>query len=209
MKFKKIIETTKAHYSQKVKDHGTGFKGVDWGSDDGQKIRFEQLLKFVDLDQNISLLDYGCGYGAIVDLLVQQQFKGTYQGYDISEQMILEAVSKYSDEKDVEFTSDSSKLKKADYTLSSGIFNVKLETSDDAWEPYIYKTIEELSDRSRLGFVFNMLSSYTPVESREWDLYYADPRTIFDFCMKKFSGGVSLSHDYMPSDFTVSVKFSL
>lgn len=206
MEFKKIIETTEAHYSKKVEEFGTDHKGVDWGSDDGQKIRLEQLIKFINLDQNVSITDYGCGYGALLDLLTQNNFKGTYLGYDISESMIQTAIDTHSfDDTRIQFTSDPAGLKKSDYTLLSGIFNVKLETPDDQWEPYIFHTLEEIADLSRLGFVFNVLSSYTPAESREDDLYYADPRIIFDFCMKKFSGNVSILHDYMPSDFTVSV----
>lgn len=208
MEFNRIIETTEAHYSKKVKEHGTDHKGVDWGSDNGQKIRFEQLIKYIDLTREISVLDYGCGYGALLDVLNKSNFKGTYQGYDISTTMIQKGRERYNCENS-SFTSDIEKLKKADYTLISGTFNVKLETPDDIWLPYILHTLKEIADLSRHGFVFNMLSSYTPSESREKDLYYADPRSIFDFCMKTFSGGVALSHDYNLPDFTVFVKFKL
>ena len=207
MEFKNIIQTTEAHYSKKIIEHGTHFKGVDWGSDDGQKIRFEQLLKFLDLYQEISITDYGCGYGALIEELNRKKFKGTYQGYDISETMIQKARKLYASEGSrFVFTSDVASLKKSDYTLISGIFNVKLETPDDQWSPYIFHTLKEIAALSRHGFVFNILSCYTPVESREADLYYADPRVIFDFCMKTFLGGVALAHDYLLTDFTVFVK---
>jgi len=209
MKFKNIIQTTEAHYSKKIKEHGTYYKGVDWGSEDGQKIRFEQLLKFIDLNQNISITDYGCGYGALLELLNKKKFKGTYQGYDISETMIQKArnLNNAEDPRSF-FTSDVATLKKTDYTVISGIFNVKLETPDDQWVPYIFHTLKEIADLSRYGFVFNILSRYTPIESREKDLYYADPRVIFDFCMKTFMGGVALAHDYLLTDFTVFVRFN-
>ena len=209
MEFKNIIQTTEAHYSKKIIEHGNHYKGVDWGSDDGQKIRFEQLLKFIDLEQNVSVTDYGCGYGALLEVLTRKQFKGTYQGYDISDAMIQQARKLHdSGESRFLFTSDAATLKKADYTLISGIFNVKLETPDDQWFPYILHTLKEIAGLSRHGFVFNILSSYTPLESREADLYYADPRVIFDYCMKTFSCGVVLAHDYLQSDFTVFVRLN-
>jgi SAM-dependent methyltransferase len=207
MEFNNIIQTTEAHYSKKFKEHGTDYKGVDWGSDDGQKIRFEQLLNFIDLSRKISITDYGCGYGALLEALNKRKFNGTYQGYDISTTMIQKARSLHVAERsNFLFTSDVAELKKADYTLVSGIFNVKLETPDDQWEPYIRQTLKEIADLSRHGFVFNILSSYTPMESREDDLYYADPLAIFDYCMKTFDGRVAIAHDYFLTDFTVFVR---
>lgn len=208
MEFENIISTTETHYSNKVQQYGTQYKGVDWGSDDGQRIRFEQLLKFIDLKQKPSLIDYGCGYGALLDLLRDRKFGGKYQGYDISEAMIQEAIKSYGTYiPDLVFTCKDSELKTADYTLVSGIFNVKLETPDEQWVPYIFKTLKKIAGLSRHGFVFNALSSYTPIDDREDDLYYADPKEIFDYCMTEFPGGVAISHDYVLSDFTVFVKF--
>ncbi len=207
MSFKKIINTTKAHYSKQVETHGTNYKGVDWGSDQGQKIRFEQILKFINLKDAGSIIDYGCGYGALLDALVQRGFKGRYQGYDISDIMISKALEKYgSTDPNTVFTSDDKNLGQADFTVTSGIFNVKLNTPDDQWTPYILHTLEKIAGVSRKGIIFNMLSAYTPPHAREADLYYADPGDIFKFCMKRFSTSVSLSHDYPLNDFTVFVR---
>ncbi|MCP4022596.1 MAG: methyltransferase domain-containing protein [Desulfobacteraceae bacterium] len=207
MAFKQIINTTKSHYSQKIQTHGSNYKGVDWGSKQGQKIRFEQLLRFLNLDENITIIDYGCGYGALLDVLSAKHFKGTYQGYDISAAMIQKAKTRQtSGQFHLSFTSDAAQLKTSDYTLTSGIFNVKLETPDDQWLPYILHTLEKIADLSRKGFVFNALSSYAPLESREEDLYYADPGFLFDHCMKTFSGAVAMSHDYPLQDFTIFVN---
>lgn len=207
MSFKTIIDTTNAHYSKQVETHGTTYKGVDWGSDQGQKIRFEQLLKFINLKEVESITDYGCGYGAFLDVLVQLGFKGRYQGYDISDMMIKKAEETHgADRLHTMFTSDEKNLSPADFTVTSGIFNVKLNTPDDQWAPYVRHTLEKIAGLSRKGMVFNMLSAYTPSNEREADLFYADPGEMFDFCMDRFSGKVSLSHDYPLNDFTVFVR---
>jgi hypothetical protein len=38
------------------------------------------------------------------------------------------------------------------------------------------------------------------------DLYYADPRVIFDHCKRSFSRWVALLHDYGLYEFTIIVR---
>jgi hypothetical protein len=38
------------------------------------------------------------------------------------------------------------------------------------------------------------------------DLYYADPRAIFDHCKRTFSRWVALLHDYGLYEFTILVR---
>lgn len=208
MSYTKIIQTTEAHYSGAVERHGASFKGVDWGSNEGQQIRFDELLKPIDLKKTKRITDYGCGYGALLDHLEEKGYKGEYQGFDISEAMINKAEDLHQSKGNcVFFTANPSRLSLADYTLASGIFNVRLETPVEEWSNYILHTLVQLANLSIDGFVFNVLSSHTPHELREGDLFYADPRFISDYCRKTFSDNVTISHDYPLPDFTVCVKF--
>jgi len=68
------------------------------------------------------------------------------------------------------------------------------------------KTVRELNAISRLGFSFNALTSYSDVEYRRADLYYADPLFWFDYCKRNISKRVSLLHDYPEYDFTIIVR---
>jgi len=209
MAFDDILTAAEMHYSGKVTAYGSSFKGVDWGSREGQNLRFEQLLKFIDVTKAPSINDYGCGYGALLDVLDQKGFRGAYCGYDISAAMIETAKAHHrSKGSRAFFTSDASALRRFDYTLTSGVFNVKLDTPDDQWAAYLLHTLDKVANLSRKGFVFNALSAYTPAGQREGDLFYADPPFIFDYCMKRFAGGVSLSHDYALPDFTVFVRLN-
>ena len=207
MEYQTILQTTETHYSRKIKKYGPTFKGVDWGYEKGQKVRFEQLLKPIDLREVSTINDYGCGYGALLDYLDQKGFSGEYRGYDISPRMIAKAeeLHKFKGEH-IYFTANPSKLELSDYTLASGIFNVKLRTCDKEWCDYILYTLDQIAKLSRLGFVFNILSSRTPYELRENDLFYADPDFIFNYCRQRFSNLVTISHDYPLPDFTVSVR---
>ena len=41
---------------------------------------------------------------------------------------------------------------------------------------------------------------------RRDDLFYADPREVFDLCVRQFSPRVALLHDYPLFEFTVIVR---
>jgi hypothetical protein len=97
-------------------------------------------------------------------------------------------------------------LQPADYTVASGIFNVKLEASSTEWERYVLRTLEKISSLSKRGFAFNVLTKYSDPEFRRPDLYYADPLLLFDYCKTKLSRFVTLLHDYPLYEFTILVR---
>ena len=178
---------------------------MDWNSADSQRLRFAQLLEVLDLDADVSLNDYGCGYGALVDHLVSNGRRLTYCGFDISESMIAAARQRH-DVPWCSFTTDRQQLQPADYTVASGIFNVRLAHGLDGWREYVVQTLEAIDALSVRGFAFNMLSTYSDPEKRRADLFYADPLEMFDLCQRKFSSRVALLHDYPLYEFTVIVR---
>jgi 2-polyprenyl-3-methyl-5-hydroxy-6-metoxy-1,4-benzoquinol methylase len=42
-------------------------------------------------DEPFSILDFGCGYGALIEYLKSKYISFSYTGYDISEEMINQA----------------------------------------------------------------------------------------------------------------------
>jgi hypothetical protein len=97
-------------------------------------------------------------------------------------------------------------LTPADYTVASGIFNVKLHYDDGVWLEYVLETLRLLVAASRRGVAFNMLSTYSDLEKRRADLFYGDPRQMFDYCKREFSPRVALLHDYPLYEFTIIVR---
>jgi hypothetical protein len=97
-------------------------------------------------------------------------------------------------------------LRPADYAVASGIFNVKLDHRVDTWREFVLHTLATLDSLSTRGFAFNMLSTYSDVEKRREDLFYADPLQMFDACKRRFSPRVSLLHDYPLYEFTIIVR---
>lgn len=197
-----ILKSTEQYYSDKIKAHGATAKGVDWNSPESQALRFEQLLNVCDRTTPFSINDYGCGYGALAEYLVEHGYTFEYRGFDISEEMIARARAL----RPYPFFSDRSLLTLADYTVASGIFNVKQQTSDEEWTAYMLHTLKDMAELSSKGFAFNVLTKYSDREYMRADLYYADPLFLFDYCKRNFSRYVSLLHDYPLYEFTILVK---
>jgi len=98
------------------------------------------------------------------------------------------------------------KSEKFDYSILSGIFNVRNEQKDNIWREYILDTLNQINGITNKGFSFNILTSFSDPEYRKEYLYYADPLFFFDYCKKNFSKYVNLFHDYPLYEFTITIK---
>jgi SAM-dependent methyltransferase len=201
-----ILDAVERYYSGKFAEHGASAQGVDWNSDESQELRFEQLAQvFRDAPGTFSVNDLGCGYGALASFLERHDLPASYTGYELSPAMLSDAEARYRGRQRIRFVQGNT-LEAADYSVASGIFNVKLGFGDDEWGAYVDETIGELARASGRGFAFNMLTSYSDADRRRADLYYADPLLVFDTCKKRYSRDVALLHDYGLWEFTVIVR---
>ncbi|WP_105435240.1 class I SAM-dependent methyltransferase [Neorhizobium tomejilense] len=197
------------YYSDKLRAHGNRAAGVDWNGEEGQNLRFSQLLKVVDPTAPYTIGDIGCGYGALIDYLRTLNHDFQYTGIDISEQMVSAANARFENQQSFRFLVGNSLAEPSDYCVASGIFNVRLERSDEDWLSSIIQTIEKMNASSRKGFAFNCLTSYSDSEKKRSYLYYADPLRLFDICKRRFSRNVALLHDYGLYEFTIIVRKDL
>jgi len=205
---KKILHDISKYYSEKIIKFGNNPKGVDWKDEESQIIRFEKLIEVIRETDSFTINDLGCGYGKLFELLNSVYKTFNYKGYDLSGKMISNAVELYGINENAKFflINGSSDMVLSDYTLASGIFNVKMNYNHKEWERYIVSTINEMDKKSTGGFSFNMLTKYSDKDKMRDDLYYADPCYFFDFCKNNFAKNVSLLHDYNLYEFTILVK---
>jgi hypothetical protein len=201
-----ILETVAQYYAEKLRTFGATPRGVDWNSEDSQHLRFDQLMRLVPEGQHVSLNDYGCGYGALADYLAGSNRPVDYRGYDVSVEMIDAARERHRAASWCSFTSQPHAMATADYSVASGIFNVKLQHAPDVWRAYMFETLEVLDRLSMRGFAFNVLSTSADPDKRRADLYYADPIETLEFCVRRFSARVALLHDYPLYEFTMIVR---
>jgi len=199
------LDHVKSYFDKRIQEHGASPRGSDWNSETSQNTRFDQLLKVVET-QVFSLLDYGCGYGALADYLDIKSFDTDYYGYDILESAIETARKAHMDKPRCRFFTNKSQLPICDYTVASGIFNFRGEQSFEDWTEYVLGVLAEFNQLSSRGFSSNFLTKYSDTEKMRPDLYYADPLFLFDYCKHNFSKNVALLHDYRLYDFTLIVR---
>ena len=202
-----LIDAVARYYTSKVTEHGPTPRGVDWRDAESQALRFDTLLELIaDGGPDLSINDYGCGYGALLDFLARRQGEFEYLGYDVSEAMIAQARARHSGDRRASFITDAAELRPADYTVASGIFNVRLDQPLEQWRAYVLETLDKLALLSRRGFAFNALTAHADPERMRGDLYYADPAELLDYCLRHYSRDVALRHDYPLYEFTVTVR---
>jgi SAM-dependent methyltransferase len=195
------------YYTNKLNTFGATPQGVDWNSKEGQFLRFEQLSKIITDKQNFSISDLGCGYGEYLNYLQKHYDNFEYFGYDLCKTMIETAKEHHTDTKANFFhIHEMDKLTPADYATASGIFNTKMDYTQEIWLEYILDTLSLLDQKSDRGFSFNMLTSYADMHLMRDDLYYGDPLFFFDYCKKKFSKNIALLHDYNLYEFTILIR---
>ncbi len=202
----RILQRKREYYDQQIQRHGCTALAAGWNSQESQELRFRQLLKIADRSTPFSIIDFGCGYGALADYLQTEEYSFQYCGYDISPEMITKAKELHGNTDHISFVGCEADLKPADYTVASGIFNSKFETSTPEWEDYILETLTTLDGLSRKGFAFNVLSKFSDEHLKRAELYYADPAFLFEYCRNNFSRFVTLLHDYPLYEFTILVR---
>lgn len=203
-----LLSDVAEYYSDKLAQYGETPKGVDWNGGNSQTLRFEQLCKIIRMTSSFSINDLGCGYGALYEFLSAKYDSFSYCGIDVSESMIRAAKERFKHNQKLKFIASSKPGEVADYSIASGIFNVRLGRSDDEWLSYFKATLSVLDATSRLGFAFNCLTSYSDEDKMRDYLYYISPGYVFDLCKREYSKNVALLHDYDLYEFTVLVRKS-
>jgi SAM-dependent methyltransferase len=201
-----LIGQVADYYEGKLAQHGETARGVDWNGEESQVLRFEQLSRVIEAGESFSVNDLGCGWGACFEFLAARHPDFSYVGIDVAEAMVEAARRRFAGDARVRFEHGSAPAAAADYTLASGIFNVRLDRSDADWLEYLYATLDVLDRGSRRGFAFNCLTSYSDADKMRPHLYYADPCALFDRCKRRYSRQVALLHDYGLYEFTILVR---
>lgn len=196
------------YFNNTLKEHGATPKGVDWNSEEAREPRFKQLAKVIaPSEEPVSILDYGCGYGALADYLLSKRIPvAQYIGFDIVEDMVLAAQRRFVGIKNLSFTANLNDVPQVDYAIACGVFNMKLSADYNDWTQHVVSSLGEMNTFSTKGFSANFLTKYSDADKMRPDLYYADPSFLFDYCKIHFSKNVALLHDYDLYDFTIVVR---
>ncbi|RLB76370.1 MAG: hypothetical protein DRH24_17985 [Deltaproteobacteria bacterium] len=184
------------YYENCLKRHQDELKIVGWRSKKRQDLRFKVLSQIDDLSHS-SVLDLGCGLGALGEFFQKQEIQVYYTGYELCGRMVNMAkkLRPYLRIKEVDILKDDVQ-ERFDWILSSGVFNLRLNDN----LAFLKKMLAKSFDLCELGVGVNMLSTY--VDYQDAELYYARPEEVFAFA-KTMTPRVALRYDYMPYEFTL------
>lgn len=202
-----LREKARAYYEAKLQEFGPTPRGVDWNSYESQMQRFAILLDIVEEPTHeFSINDWGCGYGALVDYLEKEGLDFSYHGIDVSPMSIAETRKRFPAHSHCTFSTDFVNVPVAEYTVASGVFNVRQDSSDEEWTEYVHFELDRLAAVSRKGFAFNLLTSLADPEHMRPDLYYGNPSFFVAHCLSRYSRRLALLHDYGLYEFTILVR---
>jgi SAM-dependent methyltransferase len=183
-----ILSNQVDHWDRLARLHGATFRATDWPSPERVELVFRQLAAIWGDGRPGTVLDFGCGYGALLEHLRANGFDVTaYHGHDVSAEMLAHARERSRDALSATFSGDPDQLEAADYVFAAGVFNEKLETDATVWRDYVVHTIDRLWSLTRRGLAFDILTSYSDPDRMRPDLFYADPCWFFDYCKRHLS----------------------
>ena len=106
----------------------------------------------IDLKEEFSINELGCGYGELYKYLINKNYHfSLFNGYDISEEMLKECEVCLNQPSNLNLYHSSNIETLSDYTIASGIFNIPFDNKSEEWQVYINKTIQNMYQFSEKG----------------------------------------------------------
>jgi SAM-dependent methyltransferase len=198
------------YYEQCFEQHGAIPQGVDWPNAKDLATRLSVMLAVSFLDQEdtpIQLLDLGCGYGALLDHIKEQDLleRFTYKGIDLSEKMIQAAQkrhgSHYFQVKNI--LTNQLEQNSFDYVVMNGVFTEKRDLSQEQMEAFFFNMIQEAFKLCRKGMAFNVMNYH--VDWYRDELFYLPLDKMFALIKQNLSRHIIFRADYGLYEYTVYV----
>lgn len=195
------------HYEACLKAHGDTHLGVDWPNIEDALKRYQvmlELLNFKDINEPISLLDFGCGASHLLQYINEHcTLKLNYSGLDISRDFIDLSKDKNPNHNYycLDILEDGQKLPQFDYIICNGIFTEKRELSFDEMWIYTKDMLTAIFNKANKGIAFNVMSK--AVDWERWDLFHLPTDILIEFMTKELSRHFIIRNDYGLYEYTV------
>ncbi len=196
------------HYETCLQQHGSGHKAVDWPNESDAQTRYKVMLEVAQNDtrDSLSLLDFGCGLGALYQFIREQEAdrRINYHGLDISQLFIDRCREKYPDInwycEDVLTSGNTTSF---DYIVLNGVFTEKRELQYSAMFDYFKQLTKTVFARTTTGMAFNVMSP--DVQWSRLDLFHLSFDLLTDFLTKEVTRNFIIRNDYGLYEYTVYV----
>lgn len=188
-------------YNSNFQEFGSDVRSVGWSTVESQKLRYQILLSGEDL-RGKSILDLGCGTGALIPIInaqVGDDFR--YIGVDVASSFISYCREQFS-QKNMEFIEGNFleiQLPEVDYVIASGVFTLKVQGMVE----YAEQCLSKMFRLSRIACAANYLSARADYEL-EKNLHY-NPTTVLKTALQ-LSNNVTLIHGTPKFEFSVIIR---
>lgn len=187
-------------YNERFQSHGIDIRSVGWSNKPDQILRFDCLLRGLNL-KGKSFLDVGCGLGDLVPYLTYAT-NGDFQyyGIDIASSLVDAAASMHTSDNCIFIHGDifNKEIPSVDISVASG----SLSFSQPGIENYAYNVLQRMYKLSSYGATANFLSSYVDYQLEKNHHY--SPSDVLSWS-KEIATNVNLFHDYPLYEFTVQL----
>ncbi|NLJ19750.1 MAG: hypothetical protein GX429_01295 [Bacteroidales bacterium] len=171
-----------------------------------KKLRYAQLSRIFEGNDNFSIHDIGMGLAAYLDYLNENlsnlNFK--YSGSEILSEYIEQVKGRFPENEF--YLRDVSEMlpeDRYDYVVMSGVFHQRRETSIPEWETFSQNLISNAFKMSKIGVGFNFISPF--VDFYQTEVYYCNMVKLIHFIHDKLSRFFVINHNYALFEFTVFV----
>jgi len=176
-------------YNRHLKDFGDAPQAVRW-TPEGQRRRYETLLKIAGDFSGKKILDFGCGKGDLYEFIKERDISINYCGIDVNENLIKLAKSKYPETEFIAVDLEESEFERVfDIILICGVFNLRIAGIEESMKNVLKKLFRLCKEAIHV----NLLSYY--IAQRNVELFYVKPEEIMKFAITELSRSVTLRHE--------------
>jgi len=207
---KSYIESIVRHYENCLETFGDNHLGVDWPKLEDVTKRYNVMIDIIKFsnggNQNISLLDFGCGTAQLLQYLKDNQiYNIEYSGLDISEKFVLLSRQKFPENAiyHIDILDSKADLPSFDYIVMNGVFTEKRELSFEEMWDYFCKMISKVFLHAKKGIAFNVMSK--AVEWEREDLFHVPTDLLIDFLTKNLTRNFIIRNDYGLYEYTTYI----
>lgn len=197
-------------YEQRFDLYGEIPAGVFWVDKSRQIARFDVIFSQISrmIYGEYSLADIGCGYGAMVDYLLQKKTGNLtfYSGYDICRSLIYSCEDRFS-KLGLKFKMGDCPEKAVDVSIMSGTYNLAVTKNVQHWEGYIEECLKRVWEKTNTAMIFNLqISNLGRSFISRNQIYYAHQMEMYSRLNNLFGYTEIILEERIPNDITLIVK---
>jgi SAM-dependent methyltransferase len=146
------------YFDECLERFGPTSRGVDWRNSDGHRQRLEWTFGNTVIQGADRILDFGCGYGALRELLLERGMRDVhYDGFDIAASMIGCAENLHREDLNARFFGQLPPNYRCDVAVAIGTFHVKGNSSGQEFDYMVNDSLESMMRMSRRSWIASFM----------------------------------------------------